>query len=91
MLLNFPPEALGWAGSAVLLATLVAQIARQCRAASAEAVSPWLFLGQMLASATFFAYSLLIGNAVFMFTNALLVVAALTGQILLYRRRRRSE
>lgn len=89
MPLNIPPDALGWAGSLILLVTLMAQVRQQCQAASVEAVSPWLFLGQILASATFFAYSLLIGNPVFMVTNALLILAALAGQVVLWRRRRR--
>ncbi len=81
-------EIIGWVGSVVLLITLAAQTLRQTRVRSVEAVSPWLFMGQMVASATFLTYSVLIHNPVFIFTNALLIAAAGLGQLVLWRRRK---
>ena len=40
-----PPEIIGCAASAVLLATLIRQIATQVRDGSAQGVSHWLFVG----------------------------------------------
>ena len=78
----------GWAASAVLIATLVRQVVVQWRQRSVEGVSSWLFVGQLTASVGFTIYSWLVGNAVFVFTNSVLLVTAITGQ-LIYRRNRR--
>jgi uncharacterized protein with PQ loop repeat len=72
-------DVLGWASSVVLLATILAQIHKQWRARSSEGVSKWLFAGQMAASLGFTAYSWLVGNWVFVVTNALLLVAGVMG------------
>lgn len=78
------PEWIGWLSSAILLATLVRQIAKQMRAARngerSDGVSRWLFLGQCAASAGFVVYSLLVGNWVFVVTNACILITALIGQ-----------
>lgn len=81
-------DLLGWAATAVLIATLSRQIYKQHQAGSTEAVSTWLFVGQMTASALFVAYSALTGSVVFVVTNSLLLVTAIVGQILAVRRRR---
>ena len=73
------PEIIGWVSSAILLATIVAQIHKQWRARSSEGVSKWLFAGQTAASLGFSVYSWLVANWVFVVTNALLLVAGLTG------------
>lgn len=78
----------GWAASAVLIATLVRQVVVQWRERSVEGVSSWLFVGQLAASTLFTIYSWIVGNAVFVFTNSVLLVTAITGQ-LIYRRNRR--
>lgn len=80
---------LGWFSSAILLITLVAQAAKQWRAPTVEGVSSWLFFGQILASAGFVAYSVLVNNAVFIVTNSLILLTAIAGQcIYLYREHR---
>ena len=81
-------ELVGWAASAVLLATLVTQIVRQWRTRASQGISPWLFVGQIAASIGFVTYSLLKGDAVFAVTNSLILVSAVAGQWL-YRRNRR--
>lgn len=83
-----PPEVIGWAASAVLLATLVRQIVTQVRDRSAQGVSRWLFVGQITASIGFVTYSALVGDAVFVVTNACILATAIIGQVLTARRRR---
>jgi MtN3 and saliva related transmembrane protein len=82
---------LGWGASAVLLATLARQVFVQWRERSTEGVSSWLFIGQMTASVGFLAYSWLVGNAVFVFTNSAILLTALVGQWIYRRNRRREE
>lgn len=82
------PDWIGWTASAILLATLVRQIAKQYRSTDQEAVSIWLFVGQATASALFVAYSVLVENRVFIVTNSCLLLTAVIGQWLTWRRRR---
>jgi uncharacterized protein with PQ loop repeat len=81
-------ELLGWASSAVLLATLARQVRKQWREGKAEGVSRWLFVGQTTASVGFTAYSVLLGNWVFAVTNALILLNAIAG-LVIYRRLQR--
>jgi len=83
-----PPEVIGWAASAILLATLIRQIATQLRDCSARGVSRWLFVGQIAASVGFVTYSAMVGDWVFIVTNACILVTAIVGQIVTWRRRR---
>lgn len=85
-----PADWLGWAASFVLLATLGRQVQVQWRERSTQGLSGWLFAGQVAASAGFVAYSLLVGNTVFVVTNLALLATAVAGQ-LIYRRNRRLE
>jgi uncharacterized protein with PQ loop repeat len=85
-----PADLIGWSASAILLATLCRQVWVQWQERSTEALSSWLFVGQVAASTGFLAYSAMVGNAVFVFTNACLLLTALAGQ-LVYRRNRRLE
>ena len=78
----------GWGASAILIATLARQVIVQWRERSIEGVSSWLFVGQLAASIGFTVYSWLVGNAVFVFTNSVLLLTAVVGQ-LIYRRNRR--
>lgn len=84
------PNWVGWAASAVLLATLCRQIVVQWHKRSTEGLSSWLFVGQLTASVGFVAYSWLVHNWVFVFTNAAIVVTAIIGQWV-YRRNARLE
>ena len=81
-------DAVGWASSAVLLATILAQIHKQWRARSSEGVSKWLFVGQSAASLGFVVYSRLVDNWVFVVTNALLLIAGVTGFLFTWHFRR---
>jgi uncharacterized protein with PQ loop repeat len=85
-------EILGWVSSAILVLTITRQIYKQWHEDSSKAVSLWLYLGQLAASAGFIAYSLAVRNWVFVVTNAVMVVSALIGAgLVLVHRRRLSE
>ena len=82
------PDLLGWAATAVLMATLVRQMVKQWRSPHPETVSKWLLVGQMTASTLFTIYSALLDATVFVVTNLLLLATALIGQLLAWRRNR---
>ncbi|HET8541654.1 MAG TPA: hypothetical protein VFL83_17380 [Anaeromyxobacter sp.] len=82
-------ELLGWASSAVLLATLARQVHKQWREGTSEGVSRWLFVGQTAASLGFTAYSVLVRNWVFVVTNALILLNAIVGLVIHRRLLRR--
>ncbi|MDX2022671.1 MAG: PQ-loop repeat-containing protein [Deltaproteobacteria bacterium] len=69
----------GWASSAILCGTLIAQVYKQWKAKRAAGVSPWLYVGQTATSAGFVTYSALRGDMVFIVTNSVLLVVALVG------------
>ena len=81
-------DAIGWASSAVLLATIAKQIHTQWQARSSEGVSKWLFVGQSAASLGFTVYSWLVRNWVFVVTNGLLLVAGVVGFVMTMHFRR---
>lgn len=83
-----PADFIGWGASAILIATLARQVYTQWRERTTEGVSRWLFVGQMCASIGFVIYSWMVGNGVFVFTNAVLLLTGVVGQ-LIYRRNRR--
>jgi len=62
-------DMIGWAAAGILLLTIATQVAKQWRDRSSQGVSPWLFAGQVIASAGFTVYSVLLGNMVFAVTN----------------------
>jgi uncharacterized protein with PQ loop repeat len=83
-------EILGWGSSFILVLTIAKQVHKQWRQGSSEGVSRWLFVGQLAASAGFTVYSLLVRNWVFVVTNALLLVNALLGLLIVLHHRRRA-
>src|SRR5262245_47396659 len=80
----------GWASAAVLLATLIAQVFEQWRDHTSKGVSPWLFVGQLAASAGFIFYSVLTKNVVFIVTNVLIAGVAVLGQLTYLRNKKRN-
>lgn len=72
-------DIVGWISSILLLATIVAQIAKQWSEQSGSGVSVWLFIGQAAASLGFTAYSVMLKNWVFTITNALMLLSAIVG------------
>ena len=87
----FVTEFLGWLSSAILVATIVKQVYKQWREGRSEGVSRWLFVGQIAASTGFTIYSALVGNPVFVVTNALMLASAATGLLIVLRHRRRAR
>lgn len=85
------PDIVGWAASAILLATLSRQIITQWQDKDAKGVSRWLFAGQIAASTGFITYSWMLDNWVFIVTNALILLTAVIGQIGLVVRRRQAD
>lgn len=83
-------EVIGWLSSLVLLLTLGGQVWKQWQARSVEGVSWLLFAGQIAASTGFVVYSVLLGNAVFIVTNLLILATAVAGQ-LVYRYKARRD
>lgn len=78
----------GWGASAILLATLIRQIITTARDPDASGVSRWLFVGQCAASCGFIAYSVLVGNLVFIVTNSCILLTAFVGQWVVSRRKK---
>ena len=86
-----PIELIGWASSCVLVLTLGAQVYKQWRDDTSKGVSPWLSVGEVVASSGFCAYSILIANWVFVVTNAMLTVYGLLGIAIYARHKRRGK
>lgn len=84
-------EAVGWAAAIILLLTMTRQVWSQWNSGSVSGVSHWLFLGQVSASVLFTLYSLLLGSTVFIVTNALMLLNAITGLLIDRRNRQRKE
>ena len=84
-------DLIGWASSIVLVATIARQVHKQWKDDSSEGVSRWLFVGQLAASLGFTVYSALVGNAVFVVTNAVLLASAVAGLLIVLRHRRRAR
>jgi uncharacterized protein with PQ loop repeat len=81
-------QAVGWAAATVLLLTMARQVWSQWQSGAVGGVSRWLFVGQVVASIGFTAYSVLVGDAVFVFTNTLLTINAIAGLCIDRRNRR---
>ena len=85
------PDLLGWAASAVLVATLARQTWRQWKDPDPRGVSHWLFAGQIAASAGFVADSWLLDNWVFIVTNSAVLATAIAGGLVDLRARRKAR
>jgi len=72
-------QLLGWGASALLIATIGAQLHRQWQSKSIQGVSLWLYLGQFSASTGLGVYSLLTRQWVFVVLNSVLALAAILG------------
>jgi MtN3 and saliva related transmembrane protein len=85
---DFMTEVIGWFSSFILVLTIGKQVHKQWKSGSSEGVSKWLFLGQITASTGFTIYSVLVGNWVFVVTNALMLVSAIIGGLIVLQHRR---
>ncbi|MCA1555389.1 MAG: hypothetical protein LC747_01745 [Acidobacteria bacterium] len=84
-------EAIGWISSVILVLTIGKQVFKQWKEGSSENVSKWLFIGQLAASLGFTIYSWLVGNWVFVVTNAIMLVNGLAGLFIVLHHRRRER
>ncbi|MDQ3229833.1 MAG: hypothetical protein M3Q13_08905 [Pseudomonadota bacterium] len=80
------PDIVGWIASAILIATLTRQIYTQWKDPDPSGVSTWLFAGQITASIGFIAYSWLLKNWVFIVTNSIILLTAVVGQVVIWRK-----
>ena len=85
------PNFVGWVASTILISTLINQIYTQLKQETLRGVSRWLFLGQIASSVGFIAYSWMLDNWVFVTTNFLILLTALTGQLIFWWRERGSR
>jgi MtN3 and saliva related transmembrane protein len=85
---EFMTDAIGWFSSFILVLTIGKQVYKQWKSGSSEGVSEWLFIGQITASTGFTLYSTLVRNWVFVVTNALMLVSAIVGGLIVIRHRR---
>lgn len=81
-------EAIGWVSTGILLATLIRQVYTESKSRTTAGLSKWLFTGQVAASLGFVAYSLLLGNWVFMGSNMAILGVAVVGQVVFIRKKR---
>ncbi len=81
----------GWLASAILLFTLISQVRTQWKERSAKGVSAGLFAGQIAASIGFVAYSAMVGDRVFVFTNTAILATSLVGQAIYLRNAKRED
>jgi uncharacterized protein with PQ loop repeat len=80
---------IGWAAVAALFVTMTGQAWKQWRDRVRHGIGKFFFAGQVAASALFLAYSILMGDRVFIVGNAMVLAAAVAGgAILAYNRRR---
>jgi uncharacterized protein with PQ loop repeat len=84
-------QLIGWFAAIALMLTLGAQAAKQYRSTSTGGVSRWLYIGQLVASSAFVAYSIATGDVVFVVTNLILVGFAGFGLFCFLRNRRRES
>ncbi|MEO6079830.1 MAG: hypothetical protein ABIQ86_08645 [Steroidobacteraceae bacterium] len=82
---------IGWLSSGILLLTITRQVYSQWISGQTSGVSRWLFIGQVAASTGFSTYSFMLHNWVFFVTNCMLLVAAVVGEFVYLRNRRRTH
>src|SRR5450755_3860145 len=87
-MITTPTEVVGWASTAVLLATICRQVYSQWKSKATAGVSRWLFVGQISASIGFVCYSYLLHNWIFLFSNSAMLVTAIAGEIIYVANRR---
>ena len=79
-----PEQWVGWAAVAALFVTMAAQAWKQWRDRVKHGISKLFFFGQIVASVLFLAYSVLVGNPIFVVGNALVLAASIAGGAILW-------
>jgi MtN3 and saliva related transmembrane protein len=82
-------DVVGWASTAVLLATIGRQVYSQWKSKATAGVSRWLFIGQISASIGFTIYSSLLHNWVFLVSNIAMIFTAIVGESIYISNRKR--
>ena len=82
---------IGISATALLLATLIAQVVKQWQDRNTKGVSRWFFVGQVGASGLFVIYSALLGSALFTIANTLILISAVAGEMVMLISRRRHK
>jgi uncharacterized protein with PQ loop repeat len=81
---------IGWAAVGALFVTMAGQAWKQWRDRVKHGIGKFFFAGQVTASVLFLAYSVMMGDRVFVVGNALVLTAAISGgAILAYNKARR--
>ena len=86
-----PADIVGWTASAILITTLARQVYTQATRGNGQALSRWLFAGQIAASVGFITYSWLVRNPVFIVANTLVLVTAIAGQVVYLHNERKAR
>jgi MtN3 and saliva related transmembrane protein len=73
---------IGWLSAAILLATVCRQVYSQWKSKASAGVSRWLFVGEISASIGFSAYSYLLHNWIFLFSNSAMLITAIVGEVI---------
>lgn len=82
-------SALGWAAVTVLFLTMAGQAWKQWRDRVKHGIGKFFFVGQIASSTLFLAYSAMTGDPVFVVGNALVLLAAVAGGLILWLNRTR--
>ena len=77
-------QLIGWAAVTVLFATMAGQAWKQWRDRVKHGISKLFFLGQVLSSILFLAYSAMVGDRVFVVGNTMVLAAAVAGGLILW-------
>ena len=79
----------GWGAVTALFFTMAGQAWKQWRDRVKHGIGKLFFVGQILASSLFLAYSAMLGDRVFVVGNALVLAAAVAGGTILWWNRTR--
>jgi uncharacterized protein with PQ loop repeat len=77
-------QIIGWAAVAALFLTMSGQAWKQWRDCVKGGISKLFFVGQITASSLFLAYSAMLGDHVFVVGNAMVLLAAIAGGLILW-------
>jgi uncharacterized protein with PQ loop repeat len=82
--MSLPGETVGWLAVAILFVTMSGQALKQWTERTTKGIGRWFFAGQIAASTGFLVYSALVRSPVFVVGNALVLLAAIAGSVILW-------
>lgn len=77
----------GWAAVAALFFTMAGQAWKQWKDDVKRGIGKFFFVGQVAASSLFLAYSVMLGETIFVVGNALVLTASIAGGVILWYNR----